>query len=213
MSHFAAAMKSPLAVAAPAAAAGDAKSPLFCPKPRRPVAPLRCHQSGGFSEAGMDLLDLLLSKVGSFCLLARSLPGFPLCFSSKAYKELTFFCPNVLRQGEESGLSAASPQPPLFCGSPPRRASNPVVHDSRFGMDCPPVPMPMPGLPVVAAAPVAVQRPTPRPSVAAPSMSPRGAAGCARARFAFQPAAVRVEGFDCLDRSRGGRGHGITAMA
>ena len=67
MSHFAATMKSPVAVAAPvAAAAGDAKSPLFCPKPRRPVAPLRCHQSGGFSDAGMDLLDLFLSKVGSF---------------------------------------------------------------------------------------------------------------------------------------------------
>ncbi|KAL6622584.1 hypothetical protein ACP70R_032463 [Stipagrostis hirtigluma subsp. patula] len=173
MSHFAA-MKSPLPVAASAssaAAAGDAKSPLFCPKPRRPVAPLRCHQSGGYSDAGagMDLLDLLLSK------------------------------------GEESGIST----PPLFCGSPPRRASNPVVHDSRFGMDFPP----MPALPV-AAAPVAapVARPTPRPS-AAPSMSPRGGAGCARARFAFQPAAVRVEGFDCLDRGRGGRGHGITAMA
>jgi hypothetical protein len=120
------------------------------------------------------------------------------------------------QQGEESsGLLAASPQPPLFCGSPPRRASNPVVHDSRFGMDYPPpMPVPLPGLPaVVAAAPVAVAvaRPNPRPSVA-PSMSPRGAS-CARARFAFQPAAVRVEGFDCLDRSRGGRGHGITAMA
>ncbi|NP_001310439.1 uncharacterized protein LOC103640569 [Zea mays] len=159
MSHFAAAaVKSPLAVAAPAA--GDAKSPLFCPKPRRPAAPLRCHQGG---DAGMDLLDLLLSK------------------------------------GEESGLSAASP---LFCGSPPRRASNPVVHDSRFGVDCPPLPVPMP----VAAA--AVHRPS-----AAPPMSPRGGNGCARARFAFQPAAVRVEGFDCLDRGRGGRGHGITAMA
>ncbi|PWZ33904.1 hypothetical protein Zm00014a_019145 [Zea mays] len=165
MSHFAAAMKSPLAVAVAApAAAADAKSPLFCPKPRRPAAPLRCHQSGGFSDAGTDLLDLLLSK------------------------------------GDESGLSSASPQPPLFCGSPPRRASNPVVHDSRFGADCPP--MPVPGLPV--------HRPSPRPSAAAPSMSPRG---CARARFAFQPAAVRVEGFDCLDRGRGGRGHGITAMA
>ncbi|TVU49265.1 hypothetical protein EJB05_00569 [Eragrostis curvula] len=175
MSHFAAAMKSPLPVAA-SAAAGDAKSPLFCPKPRRPVAPLRCHQSGGFSDAGagMDLLDLLLSK------------------------------------GEESGLSAASPQPPLFCGSPPRRASNPVVHDSRFGMDCPPMPMPA-ALPV--AAPVAARAyATPRPS-AAPSMSPRGGAGCARARFAFQPAAVRVEGFDCLDGGRRGRGHGIIAMA
>ncbi|XP_062202492.1 uncharacterized protein LOC133904880 [Phragmites australis] len=175
MSHFAA-MTSPLPVAA-SALAGDAKSPLFCPKPRRPVAPLRCHQSGGYTDAGagMDLLDLLLAK------------------------------------GEESSLSAASPQSPLFCGSPPRRASNPVVHDSRFGMDCPlmPMPMPMPALPV--AAPVAVPRPTPRS--AAPSMSPRSAAGCARARFALQPAAVRVEGFDCLDRSRGGRGHGITAMA
>ncbi|KAL6847259.1 hypothetical protein ACP4OV_023112 [Aristida adscensionis] len=174
MSHFAA-MKSPLPVAA---GGGDAKSPLFCPKPRRPVAPLRCHQSGGYSDAGagMDLLDLLLSK------------------------------------GEESGLSAASPQPPLFCGSPPRRASNPVVHDSRFGMDFPP----MPALPVAAAAPAppppAASRPAPR-TPAAPPMSPRGAAGCARARFAFQPAAVRVEGFDCLDRGRGGRGHGITAMA
>ncbi|KAK3136935.1 hypothetical protein QOZ80_5BG0445310 [Eleusine coracana subsp. coracana] len=176
MSHFAA-MKSPLPVAA-SASAGDAKSPLFCPKPRRPVAPLRCHQSGGFSDAGagMDLLDLLLSK------------------------------------GEESGLSAASPQPPLFCGSPPRRASNPVVHDSLFGMDVPPMmPVAVPALPM--AAPVASRAyPTPRPS-AAPSMSPRGGAGCARARFAFQPAAVRVEGFDCLDGGRRGRGHGITAMA
>uniref|UniRef100_A0A804N509 Uncharacterized protein n=1 Tax=Zea mays TaxID=4577 RepID=A0A804N509_MAIZE len=100
MSHFAAAMKSPLAVAVAApAGAADAKSPLFCPKPRRPAAPLRCHQSGGFSDAGTDLLDLLLSK------------------------------------GDESGLSSASPQPPLFCGSPPRRASNPVVHDSRNFME------------------------------------------------------------------------------
>jgi hypothetical protein len=99
----------------------------------------------------------------------------------------------LLSKGEESGLSA----PPLFCGSPPRRASNPVVRDSLFGTDCPPVP-----------APVAARAcPTPRPS-AAPSMSPRGGSGCARARFGFQPPAVRVEGFDCLD---GGRG--ITAMA
>jgi hypothetical protein len=95
-------------------------------------------------------------------------------------------------QGEEGGLSAASP---LFCGSPPRRASNPVVRDSLFGMDRPPTPVP-------------AAYPAPRPSAAAPSMSPRG---CARARFGFQTPAVRVEGFDCLDGGRGG--HGITAMA
>uniref|UniRef100_A0A0E0MPC2 Uncharacterized protein n=1 Tax=Oryza punctata TaxID=4537 RepID=A0A0E0MPC2_ORYPU len=172
MSHFAAAMKSPLPVAAASSAtAGDGKSPLFCPKPRRPVAPLRCHHDAG---NGMDLLDLLLSK------------------------------------GEESSSSSlAAASSPLFCGSPPRRASNPVVHDSRFGLDCPP-------MPAWSPAPPVVHRPTPRPAVAvavAPMpMSPRG--GCtARARFAFQPAAVRVEGFDCLDGGRGGRGHGITAMA
>lgn len=69
MSHFAA-MKSPVPVAA--AAATDAKSPLFCPKPRRPVAPLRCHQSShSDAGAGMDLLDLLLSKVSSFSALAQ----------------------------------------------------------------------------------------------------------------------------------------------
>ncbi|XP_051184637.1 uncharacterized protein [Lolium perenne] len=175
MSHFAPAMKSPVPVTAPAA---DAKSPLFCPKPRRPVAPLRCQQS----DAGMDLLDLLLSK------------------------------------GEESSLSAASPQPPLFCGSPPRRASNPVVNDSRFGMDLPGSPTPWwPVISPATPAPVAVRptsrpapvpvRPTPRPAPS-PMASPRSATGCARV---FQPA-VRVEGFDCLDGGRSGRGHGIAAM-
>jgi hypothetical protein len=79
MSHFAAAaVKSPLAVAAPAA--GDAKSPLFCPKPRRPAAPLRCHQGG---DAGMDLLDLLLSKVGHLFFL---LPRPRICPSRRSFR-------------------------------------------------------------------------------------------------------------------------------
>jgi hypothetical protein len=191
MSHFAAAMKSPLPIAASAAVAtgGDGKSPLFCPKPRRPVAPLRCHHD-------MDLLDLLLSKVAIH-------PSIPLAADEIDLRRaisLTFFFSDS--QGEET----------LFCGSPPRRASNPVVHDSRFGLDCPPMPAWSPAPPV--APPVVVHRPTPRPAVAMPMSSPRGSGGCtARARLAFQPAAVRVEGFDCLDGGRGGRGHGITAMA
>ena len=91
MSHFAA-MKSPLPVAA-SAAASDTKSPLFCPKPRRPVAPLRCHQSGGYSDAGagVDLLDLLLSKVGSFCLLAFRSTSSCVVFASR--KALMGSCP------------------------------------------------------------------------------------------------------------------------
>ncbi|KAG8096085.1 hypothetical protein GUJ93_ZPchr0013g35591 [Zizania palustris] len=90
----------------------DDKCPLFCPKPRRPIAPLRCHQSSHpnastgnhqsshpDANAGMDMLDLLFSKVGSFGLLVpRStifLCNFLLLFSD----ESLMFSPLILRRG------------------------------------------------------------------------------------------------------------------
>uniref|UniRef100_M8CL35 Uncharacterized protein n=1 Tax=Aegilops tauschii TaxID=37682 RepID=M8CL35_AEGTA len=78
-------MKSPVPVAA--AAATDAKSPLFCPKPRRPVAPLRFHQSShSDAGAGMDLLDLLLSKSPLFCPKPRR-PVAPLRFHQSSHSD------------------------------------------------------------------------------------------------------------------------------
>ncbi|XP_074589236.1 uncharacterized protein LOC141845091 [Curcuma longa] len=82
-----------------------------------------------------------------------------------------------LRKGEDQTQVASSP--PFFCGSPPSRAANPVIHDARFGEDRPPPP--------------ALTQPN-------PPMSPKQGRG--HAKFGLVPAAVRVEGFDCLNRRR-----------
>ncbi|RWW04668.1 hypothetical protein BHE74_00053329 [Ensete ventricosum] len=93
------------------------------------------------------------------------------------------FCPKPRRlsppagDGEEQQKQEAS-SPPFFCGSPPHRAANPVVHDARFGEDRPQL---------APFAPV-------QPAQSVTPMSPK------HAKFGLLPAAVRVEGFDCLDR-------------
>jgi hypothetical protein len=106
-------------------------------------------------------------------------------------------------QAEEQSPVASSP--PFFCGSPPSRVANPVVHDIRFGEDrqLTPTPFSINSGP----HPVAMHQ-----SGTGVPMSPRK--GCVRsaATFSFQPAAVRVEGFDCLENCDR-RGHGITAVA
>ncbi|KAI9074300.1 hypothetical protein K1719_043723 [Acacia pycnantha] len=81
----------------------------------------------------------------------------------------------------------ASP-PPFFCGSPPSRASNPVIQDEQFGNE------------------------TSNLSYFAPaSPSSSSARGCARMKFGLKPAAVKIEGFDCLNRDRSNRS--ISAVA
>lgn len=79
---------------------------------------------------------------------------------------------------------------PFFSGSPPRRVSNPVVHDENFGN----------------------WRCSPLSPVSSSSASITGRrAGCARVNFGPKPAAVRIEGFDCLSRDR--RNCSISAVA
>ena len=80
---------------------------------------------------------------------------------------------------ERSGCQVASSPPPYFCGSPPSRASNPVIQDEQFGNNYSPF------------------------SLAPQSPSASSAArGCVRRKFGHSPAAVRIEGFDCLSRDR-----------
>ncbi|PKA54121.1 hypothetical protein AXF42_Ash018131 [Apostasia shenzhenica] len=85
--------------------------------------------------------------------------------------------------------------PPFFTGSPPARSGNPVVRDVRFGEERSTGP--------TTAAFLGGGSP----------MSPRSnGGGCSRGKFDLAPAAVRIEGFDCLDRS-GRRRRGIAAVA
>ncbi|XP_027358281.1 uncharacterized protein LOC113867275 [Abrus precatorius] len=91
---------------------------------------------------------------------------------------------------ERSGGQVAS-SPPFFCGSPPSRASNPVIQDEQFGVG-----NLNGGFGQFSLAP------------SSPSSSARG---CVRVKFGHTPAAVRVEGFDCLHRDR--RNCSISAVA
>ncbi|XP_030545262.1 uncharacterized protein LOC115751476 [Rhodamnia argentea] len=97
---------------------------------------------------------------------------------------------------EEFSAQMAS-SPPFFCGSPPSRVANPLIKDDRFGDDSFP--------------PFSPLSPIPAPSglSSSPSSSSRKG-GCVRASFGNKPA-VRVEGFDCLNRDR--RNCGIPALA
>ncbi|KAG7021608.1 hypothetical protein SDJN02_15334 [Cucurbita argyrosperma subsp. argyrosperma] len=78
--------------------------------------------------------------------------------------------------------------PPFFWGSPPSRASNPLVQDEQFGN----------------------RNNMYQASEGPPSPSTRKG-GCARMKFGHRPAAVRIEGFDCLNRDA--RNCSISAVA
>ncbi|KAE8711812.1 hypothetical protein F3Y22_tig00110279pilonHSYRG00223 [Hibiscus syriacus] len=89
--------------------------------------------------------------------------------------------------------------PPFFCGSPPSRVANPLIQDARFVDDnvLTPLSQPSTNLPMSGL-----------PSSSPASSSRKG--GCIRANFVNNPA-VRVEGFDCLDKDR--RSCSIPALA
>lgn len=82
--------------------------------------------------------------------------------------------------------------PPFFCGSPPSRASNPLIQDVHFG-DKNFTAAPIPPIPESAAPP--------------PPFSFSGrvtGGGCVRVKFGNNSAPVRIEGFNC---------RGISAVA
>ncbi|KAG4398444.1 hypothetical protein AAZX31_08G040700 [Glycine max] len=85
---------------------------------------------------------------------------------------------------ERSGGQVVASSPPFFCGSPPSRASNPLIQDEQFGNG------------------------NFSPFTEASSSSARG---CVPKKFGHTPAAVRIEGFDCLNRDR--RSCSISAVA
>lgn len=104
---------------------------------------------------------------------------------SKATAELL----DLILKKEDYELEPQSPlpvasTPPFFAGSPPRRAENPLVQDARFRDE---------KITPIMAPPAMSPSGLPSPSASARK-------GCARMKFGVKPAAVRVEGFDCLNR-------------
>ncbi|KNA03979.1 hypothetical protein SOVF_203950 [Spinacia oleracea] len=91
---------------------------------------------------------------------------------------------------ERSGKQVVASSPPFFSGSPPSRVSNPLVQDEHFGLK----------------KTFKTYSPAPISSVSPSSLGRKG--GCARTQ---KPAAVRIEGFDCLSRDRQNRS--ISAFA
>ncbi|KAL8224355.1 hypothetical protein R6Q57_019830 [Mikania cordata] len=77
--------------------------------------------------------------------------------------------------------------PPFFCGSPPSRASNPLIQDASFGEDK--------IFPISARS--MIHNPTPNLTSGMSSSSPLKG-GYLQAGYVNKPA-VRSEGFDCLD--------------
>ncbi|KAL1325822.1 hypothetical protein HN51_035873 [Arachis hypogaea] len=124
---------------------------LLCPKPRR-LPLFTCPSPTSYhSPARADLLDIILPKGG-------------------CYPE---------RTGDLVEVAAASP--PFFCGSPPSRASNPVIQDEQFGNNGNFSPFTMPS------------------SSPSSSSAPRS---CGPMKFGHAPAAVRIVGFESLSRDR-----------
>ncbi|RID41982.1 hypothetical protein BRARA_J01902 [Brassica rapa] len=101
---------------------------------------------------------------------------------------------DIIRRKEDNGTIG-----PYFLGSPPSRAANPLAQDARFRDE--------------KINPLSPNSPLlqPNSSTAFPSPSPSSSRGCVRMKFGLKPPAVRVEGFDCLNRDR--QSSSIPAMA
>ncbi|XP_043694738.1 uncharacterized protein LOC122645490 isoform X2 [Telopea speciosissima] len=156
----------------------DRKDVVVCPKPRR-----LC----GFNHVVHDPRPLRwqLSHQAELC-------------DSKAGSELLdlILTKGVYGAEQSSSATQLASSPPFFSGSPPSRATNPLIQDARFGDEK-----------LTSLSPL--QGSVPSGLSSSPSSSRKG--GCARMKFGHKPAAVRIEGFDCLDRDR--RNCSIPAVA
>lgn len=137
---------------------------LVCPKPRRnrffnePIRPSQFLQINNQQTEGYDL------KAGSELL--------DIILSEGSY------------DGETHSFEMAS-SPPFFFGSPPTRASNPLIQDAQFRNDN--------FVPILA---IPEGEPSLPPSFT-PACARNNGGGCVPVKFGIKPAAVRIEGFNC----------------
>ncbi|MED6148046.1 hypothetical protein PIB30_049507 [Stylosanthes scabra] len=137
-----------------------------------------CRYQQSYEDITMGMAPSLL------CPKPRRSPLFPTSYHSPAaaHDLLDIILPKGDCYPERTGelVEVAAASPPFFCGSPPSRASNPVIQDEQFGNNGNFSPFTM-------------------PSSSPSSSAPRS---CVPMKFGHAPAAVRIEGFDSLSRDR-----------
>ncbi|CAI9785384.1 unnamed protein product [Fraxinus pennsylvanica] len=156
------------------------KGAVVCPKPRRVGL---VHAAAAFNDSP-----------STRPLRWHSIHQLEAC-DAKAGNELLEIILAKGSFGADQSVAQVASSPPFFSGSPPRRVSNPLIQDARFGDEK-----------VTPVSPRAI----PIPSGLGPSPSSTRKVGRVRANFGNSPA-VRIEGFDCLDRDR--RNCSIPALA
>ncbi|KAL5550586.1 hypothetical protein UlMin_000762 [Ulmus minor] len=140
--------------------------------PKDPVVCPKPRRVGTLSNNAPRPLRLHISSQSELC-------------DSKAGADLLDLILMKYNGAEQSMTQLASSPPPFFCGSPLSRAANPLTQDARFKDE-------------KVASFQAFPFPPPS-SFTSPSSSTRKG-GCVRMNFGLKPTAVRVEGFDCLNR-------------
>ncbi|WOG96334.1 hypothetical protein DCAR_0415669 [Daucus carota subsp. sativus] len=146
--------------------------------------------SEGFGSSGDYLMMTRNGSSGVVCPKPRRVSLFNLsryvsffnhgyqvenCDSGAGSELLDLFL-NKGSYGVENSNHQLASSPPFFMGSPPSRASNPVVQDVHFGNTT-----------SGSFSPISETSPS----------SQHNNGGCARAKFGQKPAAVRIEGFNC----------------
>lgn len=148
---------------------------VVCPKPRR---------LGGFFNSPSNYHTN--QSITPFCLLEFS--GQIQACDSEPGTELL----DIILTKETSGAGKlnthAASSPPFFFGSPPSRASNPLIQDAHFGNENF-VPFPPPLATLTS------------PSSSSPSSARKNGGGCG-VKFGHKPAPVRIEGFNCNGNCR-----------
>ncbi|KAI3811929.1 hypothetical protein L1987_16627 [Smallanthus sonchifolius] len=145
--------------------------PMVCPKPRR--------------------LSLFSATVNEPVRPLRwQMCHQPEGYESKAGPELLdiIFSKSGGYGAPDQTCTQVASSPPFFSGSPPSRVSNPLIQDARFGDD--------------KISPVSPRSMIPNTSSSGMPSSPSSSSrkgGCLLSNFGNKPA-VRIEGFDCLDR-------------
>ncbi|CAN7037846.1 unnamed protein product, partial [Brassica rapa subsp. trilocularis] len=163
------------------------------PKPRRVgllsnniIRPLRFHmrytqKASSFFFSSFSDSLLIITNFVLICVILKVVLSFSTLFVERA---VTIIIPTT-----------------LFPGSPPSRAVNPLAQDARFRDE--------------KLTPVSPNSPFLHPSSSSDSFpspsSSSSSRGCGRMKFGLKPPAVRVEGFDCLNRDR--QNSSIPAMA